>query len=258
MGGQVLRSHDSKSQEVNMSLLNSGEVEEPSLSAPSSPKLKSPMRMKLAHSCEDLLSTVSGSPLHPRTQPSIKVTSASKGEVRRESSVSPELEESNEESDDELEMICLGSVSQPPTNLPVGVTNPLLDVLGSGKETEHDVEEIAETKKNDANETSKFGRLKGRIMKTVKSSNFMSKPISPLPNGGEDCEDAGVSKRTPSPPPPEGNEEGSRVAAVKQRFKMSSPWRKMRRGSSITPSQEEGELSKEEARKNCKSRMIFL
>ena len=260
----------SKSQEVNISLLNSGEEEEPSLSAPSSPKLKSPLRMKLAHSCEDLLSAgeVPGSSLYlpSSQQPSIKVTRASKPGDRRASSTSREVEESDESDDSEceMEMISIANVGRPSTNLSVGVANPLLDVLGKEteeeeeEEPEQNVEEIAaEVKQNESSSSetsSTFGRLKGRFMKTVKSSNFLSKTISPQPSP-EDSRDAGTSQQSPSPPPPERSDSKT---SLKKASASPSLWRKMRRGSAVTPSQAEEEVSKEEARRNCKSQMIFL
>lgn len=230
--------------------------EEPSLSAPSSPTLKSPFHRKLSHSCDDLLSASDLSP-HPHlARPFIKVTAAG----QREGMASPRLAESNEESDDsecELKMINIDSVGRP-ANLPA---TPLVDILEVGKPAENEGEAGSRKGDDESSEMSKFSRLKGRIMKTVKSSGFLSKPISPQISGEESSGDAaGVSKRTPSPPLL--GEEGTRMAAIKQRFKMSSPglFRKMRRGASVTPSQsaEEGELRKEEARKNCKSCIIFL
>jgi hypothetical protein len=269
MGGRSL-AQDSQNHESDIALLNSGEEEDPSQSAPSSPKLKSPRHKKLSYSCDNLLSTTTTSALDsPRiTQPSIKVTADGRRE-ERVSSGSPELEDSDEESDDSecgLEMINLGG--RPSANhTSVGVTNPLLDVLEPGKEAEQNAEEVAaEVKRSESgNEISKFGRLKGRIMRTVKSSNFLSKPISPQPttSGGEDDGDTDAVS-SPVPPPEGGSEEEGKGpgAANKSRFKKaSSPslWRKMRRGSGMTPSQTEGDFSKEaDARKHCKSRMIFL
>lgn len=235
--------------------------EEPSLSAPSSPTLRSPFRQKLSHSCDDLLRVDISLQSH-HTHPSIKVTSVG----QREGEISsPELlEESNEESDDsesELEMININR----PTNLPAETMTPLMDVLEVGKPaaTYKGESDRGETGSKSEGETSKFSRLKGRIMKTVKSSSFMSKAISPQLSGEESGGDISVaSRRTPSPPPL--GEEGSKKAATKQRLKTNSPglWQKMRRGTPVTPSSqasaEEAELVKEEAQKNCKSRMIFL
>lgn len=256
------RGHDFPDQEETRSLK---EGEELSLSAPNSPKLTSSFHQKLSHSYDDLLAS-DESTRSPRAQPAITVTSPNRSDVSvaegRTGGVfflTPECHESNDESDDsecEPELVNLngGSVVRHElTDLSSGVVNPLL-------QADDDPEGRQSRKSSSDSEMTggkKLSRLKGRIMRTVKLFN---KPVSPQPSGEESGETD--AKQTPSPPPPllppAESDDGSRMATVMQRFKVNSPglWRKMRRGASITPS--EGEHSRAEARKNCKSRMIFI
>ena len=173
------------------------------------------------------------------------------------------LEEDTEEEDDfgsesELEIL----------NRPLpGSVNPMVDLGGAGSAGSEEDEEGEGGKKSDDDGSTggggrgKFGRFRDKFR------NPFSRSRSPQPEGA----DGDSTQKSPSPQPEdEGTtaaapteEQGlqSRVsAAVRQRFKVNSPniWRKMRKSSPAPPTPSEEELAHIQARKNTKSRMIYI
>ena len=238
-------------------------------SVPNSPKLKSPLHQKLSHSCDDLLNEpdtilapeVPLSSQDEDPQPSITITTPG----RTRGFVAPDefyqdLEDSAEEegesgSESEFELV--------ERNRPA--MNPMVDMLEGVVSRESEEEEG--TKKSDDDSSAsvgmssstsqgKFSRLKDRLR------NPFSRSRSPQTEGEGDS-----PRKSPSPVPEErggalqpAEEHGlqSKVAAVRQRFKVNSPnlWRKMRRTSPTPPSEED--LTLKQARKNSKSRIIYI
>ena len=227
------------------------EGEELSLSAPSSPKLKSPMYQKRRHSCDDLLSDntprPSPDPSHlQETQPSITVTTPNKRSD--ENFVVPPLYLDDSSSESDLDIS--DSDNQLPTNLRTvnSLTTPTTSEFDGGDE---------EDDGQRAN-VGKFSKFKGKLLQTVKStSSMLSRPRSRSPQPSNEA----VRERSPSPTPVEG-EAGKglhqKVAVSKLRFKMNSPslWRKMKKSSPVAPSEEE--LVRAQAQRNCKSRIIYI
>lgn len=252
------------------------------MSAPSSPQLKSPLHQKRRHSCDDLLSPnrPSPDPSHLQgPQPAITITTPN----RRNNTLpvptlyQQELDESDESSSESELDLSDSDMPHPPTaNL--GAVNSLADMLkggGTSSEFGGDEEDEVEPREGDRQGTpsgggnvGKFSRFKGKFLQTVKSStsSLLSRPRSRSPqpiNEAPREDNSHLKRRSPSPTPLEGEvtkgpSSNLQLSSVRQRFKVNSPslWRKMRKNSPAPPSEEE--LSRAQAQRNCRSRIIYI
>ena len=263
-----------KSNSLVWKMLNPGgtrrseeEEEEPSPSAPSSPKLlRSPLNHKHSQSFNNLSATDGPlDHLSHKLHPAITVTSP---KTKGVTSLYEGLEDENEEGSSSESETELGNLQA--SNL--RVANPLASILDD-ESTRSDEESGVWVQKGDCEEMEldktgqgKFSRLKGRFpnfIQKVKSSTstFLSKHArsqQPVDN----------ASNSPSPQPQAmGEVKGSEVESAansqrngggKEQAKVSSPrlWRKMRRPSPAEPTEEEVILN--EARKNSRSRIIYI
>ena len=285
------------------------EEEEPSLSAPSSPKLKSPLHQKLSHSCDDLLSSsqpvpasamattaLPSSSQQPKTranpQPSTSLaTPTSPGRavptLYRQDLDESEEDDSDSSSESDLEELYICDDNSRPSHTNLGTLNSLVDLLeegggGGGGGGRRGASPEGRWSRGDGEVREaeakvlggKFSKFKGKLLQMKSStSSFLSRPRSrsPQPSASSEGTTAagggGATKRVSSPATlveGEGSEgslglhQNQRVSLVKHKFRMSSPglWRKMRRSSPSAPSEEE--LSLAQARRNCRSRIIYI
>ncbi len=237
---------------------DSNEDKERSLSSPSSPELGSPLRTKHRHSSGDILSDEETlQPHSSRPFPSITVTSPGRKAISSHYQV---LERSGDDDSGSESDVDGMFRSLPDVNL--SSINPMVDFIGLDSSdlegTKSDDEGLLKKSDDEDVGGGKFSRLKGRFLHKMKSSknSFLPRHMQQASN---------ESTSIPSPvlvdPVGSGADDSQRAGGGgggggANRKNSPNLWRKMRKTSPVGPSEEK--LSRSEARKRSKSRIIYI